>query len=146
MQFCLQAPSDTAPFLRQQAARAVPITRAEALRRQRTESIRHYVDQNLSDPELSARRAARALGMSVRSLHLALSGSGESFCQLLLRRRLELCCRRLRMGQGGSVADIAFGCGFNSLSSFYRAFRRICGASPSDLRQTGAHTGLALAA
>lgn len=135
--------SDSAP-----AGRREPILpRGEVLRRRRLDLIRAYVDQNLSDPDLAARGAARALGMSVRSLHLALADSGESFGQLLQRRRLERCCSKLRCpGAAGSVADIAFDCGFNSLSSFYRAFRGLYSASPRELRTGVDYSGLALAA
>jgi AraC-like DNA-binding protein len=123
------------------------LPRGEVLRRRRVDMIRAYVDQNLSDPDLAAPGAARALGMSVRSLHLALAGNGESFGQLLQRRRLEMCCTLLRgPDASGSVADIAFGCGFNSLSSFYRAFRRLCGACPRDVRTGADFSQLALAA
>ncbi len=121
--------------------------RGEILRRRRVDLIRDYVDQNLANPDLDAPGTARTLGMSVRSLHLALADSGESFGQLLQRRRLETCCALLsRPDAGTSVADIAFGCGFNSLSSFYRAFRRLRGACPRDLRSAADFPGLALAA
>jgi AraC-like DNA-binding protein len=100
----------------------------------RLDRIRAYVEANLSDPDLSPRIAARALGMSVRSLHLALAPSGETFGQLLQRRRLQACHALLcRPEKVETIADIAFGCGFNSLSSFYRAFRRVFGACPRDL-------------
>jgi len=135
--------SDAAP-----ARRGDPVLpRGEVLRRRRVDMIRAYVDQNLSDPDLAARAAARALGMSVRSLHLALAGSGETFGQLLQRRRLERCCMKLRGPSAtGSVADIAFDCGFNSLSSFYRAFRGLYGASPRELRTGVDYSEMALAA
>src|ERR1700733_12500110 len=53
--------------------------RGEALRGTRVDRIRAHVDAQLADPLLSAQMAARALGMSVRSLHLALAPTGESF-------------------------------------------------------------------
>ena len=83
----------------------------------------------------------------VRSLHLALADSGESFGQLLQRRRLDMCRSLLsRTNDTASIADIAFACGFNSLSSFYRAFRRTCGTCPRDLRTATPHLRLVLAA
>ncbi len=37
------------------------------------------------------------------------------------------------MGEGGkNILDVAFACGFNSASGFYKTFRRICGHSPSE--------------
>jgi AraC-like DNA-binding protein len=149
MEFAFYQPISIASFSDAASARrGEPVLpRGEILRRRRFDMIRDYVDQNLSDPELAARGAARALGMSVRSLHLALAGSGESFGQLLQRRRLERCCMKLRgPSAAGSVADIAFDCGFNSLSSFYRAFRGLYGASPRGLRTDVDFSGMALAA
>ena len=72
-----------------------PIDRRRALQAIRLERISRHVEANLDDPNLTAQSAARALGMSVRSLHMALEGTGESFCQLLQRRRLEMSCRLL---------------------------------------------------
>jgi len=112
--------------------------RAAVVNRLRAAAIERYLAANLTDPELCARGAAPALGMSVRSLHLALEHTGETFSQLLQRLRLEACCDRLRVaGADNSVADIAFACGFNSLSSFYRGFRRLRGVCPNALRQDG---------
>ena len=143
MEFAFYQPISIASF--SDAAPAVP--RGEVLRRRRVDMIRAHIDQNLSDPDLAARGTARALGMSVRSLHLALAGSGESFGQLLQRRRLEQCCTMLcSPNASGSVADIAFGCGFNSLSSFYRAFRGLYRACPRELRTHADFSSLALAA
>ncbi len=97
----------------------------DALLLHRRLRIHAYIDENLSDPALSARAAARALGMSVRSLHLALAPSGDSFSLILQRRRLDACLAWLRRpDRGETIAGIAFACGFNSLSSFYRAFQR----------------------
>jgi AraC-like DNA-binding protein len=112
-----------------------PVCNHGAFRDQRRlDRIRAYVEANLSDPDLTPRSAARALGLSVRSLHLALVPSGETFGQLVQRRRLQACHALLcRPEKVATIADIAFGCGFNSLSSFYRAFRRVFGACPRDL-------------
>jgi AraC-like DNA-binding protein len=108
--------------------------RSETLRATRLDRIRAHVDAQLADPELSAQAAARALGMSVRSLHLALAQSGETFGQLVQRRRVAVCHALLRRpDNGATIVDIAFACGFNSLPSFYRAFRRVYGACPREV-------------
>ncbi len=112
-----------------------PITRREALTAQRLHKITLYVEANLDDPALAAQSAARALGMSVRSLHLALAETSHSFGQLVMRRRLELCRALLSdWDRADSIADLAFACGFNSLSSFYRAFRLHFGTCPRAVR------------
>jgi AraC-like DNA-binding protein len=109
-------------------------SRGEALRAARLHRIRAYVHAQQADPDLSAPAAARALGMSVRSLHLALAPTGCSFGDLVQRTRLASCHAMLaRPGCSDTIADIAFACGFNSLSSFYRARRRCCGPWSHDM-------------
>lgn len=113
-------------------------SRRRALNAQRVARIGQYVDKHIDDPDLSAQTTARALGMSVRSLHLALAGSSRSFGELVTARRLERVRGQLTQWHGTeSVADLAFGCGFNSLSSFYRAFRRHFGTCPRAVRAAG---------
>ncbi len=115
-------------ILRAEARRAAVQARRVAL-------IDRHVAANLDDPELSARKSARSLGMSVRSLHMALESTSLTFSALVTRRRLELCRALLAEGRRiDSVADLAFAAGFNSLSSFYRAFRAYFGTNPGSLR------------
>ncbi len=117
----------------QQAPRAG--ARRAAVQARRVAMIERHVAANLDDPELSARKSARCLGMSVRSLHLALETTSLTFSALVTRRRLELCRALLAEGRRiDSVADLAFAAGFNSLSSFYRAFRAYFGTNPGSLR------------
>jgi AraC-like DNA-binding protein len=100
----------------------------------RAARISFYIDAHLDDPALSAHSCARALGISVRSLHLALAGTPYSFRELITERRLQLCRDRLRTSsRGDNVADLAFACGFNSLSSFYRGFARRFGTCPTQM-------------
>lgn len=87
--------------------------------------IRLYIHEHCTDPTLSAKECARELGMSLRSLYLALESQGVSFSSLLAQARLNRCRELLqRPDAPNNAADLAFACGFNSLSSFYRAFRR----------------------
>ncbi len=114
--------------------------RGAALRTTRLQRIRSYVEAHWADPSLSAQAASRALGISVRSLHLTLAPTGETFGDLVQRRRLATCHTLLRRpDNAATVADIAFASGFNSLSSFYRAFRRAYGACPSDAARPPLH-------
>jgi AraC-like DNA-binding protein len=72
----------------------------------------------------------------VRHLHLLFEPTGTSFAQCVARRRLMQCRTALASATGAhrSVADIAFGWGFNSLATFYRAFEREFGMPPTALR------------
>ncbi len=107
----------------------------EALRLARLEEAKRYVDLRLADPDLTAEKTAAALRISVRSVHLLFEPSGESFGQYVLRRRLEECRATLTNPIGErSIADVAFGWGFNNLATFYRTFRRAFGVTPSEVR------------
>jgi AraC-like DNA-binding protein len=107
-----------------------------SLRAARLEAAKRYVDQHLAEPGLTPASAAAALGISVRHLHLLFEPTGTSFAQYLTQRRLLQCRTALvnPIGESGSVADIAFGWGFNSLATFYRAFEREFGLPPTALR------------
>jgi AraC-like DNA-binding protein len=98
----------------------------EALRAARLEAAKRHIERRLAEPDLTPGSAAAALGISLRQLHLLFEPTGTSFAQYVARRRLER-CRAALIGPAGvrrSVADIAFGWGFNSLATFYRAFER----------------------
>jgi AraC-like DNA-binding protein len=107
----------------------------EAVRLARLAEAKRHIDLNLADTEMTPEKAAAALKMSVRQLHLLFEPTGTSFAQYVLRRRLEECRAALLDPVGGrSVTDIALRFGFNSLWTFNRTFRRAFGVTPSELR------------
>jgi AraC-like DNA-binding protein len=110
-----------------------------SLRASRLEGAKRYIDQHLAEPGLTQANTAASLGISVRHLHLLFEPTGISFAQYVARRRLLQCRAALTspVGAGRSVADIAFGWGFN-LATFYRAFEREFGLPPTALRAVGA--------
>lgn len=81
----------------------------------------------------TARRAARALAMSERTLHRRLADEQTTFRELLDRFRHEKAVPLLA-SRRYSIADVAFLLGYSELSAFYRAFRRWTGRSPAQLR------------
>jgi AraC-like DNA-binding protein len=108
----------------------------EAVRAARLERAKRYVERHLADPGLSPASAARDLGVSVRQLHLLFEPTGTSFARHVLARRLEE-ARATLAGPGAtgrSVAEVAFAWGFDSLPTFYRAFRRAYGVAPGEMR------------
>jgi AraC-like DNA-binding protein len=107
----------------------------EAIRSARLNEIKRYIDLNIADPELTPEKAARALKMSLRQLHLAFEPSGTSFSKYILRRRLEQCRAALIANPARPVTDIALGWGFSSLATFYRAFQAAFAMAPRELRQ-----------
>jgi AraC-like DNA-binding protein len=106
----------------------------DAVRAGRLTEARQYIDQHLTDPDLSPATVAAALRISVRSLHLLFEQSGGSFSRTMVRRRLEECRAALLANPTRPVTDVAYAWGFNSLSAFYRAFNAAFGMSPGDLR------------
>lgn len=112
-------------------------TGLQAMRASHLDAARRYVDRHLAEPNLAPAAAAAALGISVRQLHVLFEPTGTSFARYVQQRRLEACRTALASPRDGQrpVADIAFGCGFNSLSVFYRAFQAAYGASPGDFRE-----------
>jgi AraC-like DNA-binding protein len=108
------------------------LTRAEIMR----ERIRKYVEQNLRDPGLCVDGIARALSCSKRYLHKVFATQGETLAQYILHRRLDKCFEELRRETyaRGSIAELAYAWGFNSLSYFGRAFSKRFGTTPTALR------------
>ncbi len=87
-------------------------------------SIRDYVARHFSDPDLSLVSMARALGLSARLAQQVLQAEGTHFSRLVAEARLNAAARRLGdpRVRDQSVTEIAFACGFNDLSAFYKAF------------------------
>jgi AraC-like DNA-binding protein len=107
----------------------------DAVRAARLEQIKRHVDLHLTETDLSPAMVAQALGISVRSLHLAFEPTGTSFAQHVMRRRLQECRAALeRPAATRSIIDVAFAWGFANLTTFYRAFRREFGMAPGEVR------------
>jgi AraC family L-rhamnose operon regulatory protein RhaS len=80
-------------------------------------------------------RTAAALGMSRRRFTQLFRGvTGRSWLDHLTGLRINYACQLLRQTQR-SVLAVAFECGFEDLSSFYRAFKRRMGLPPNEWRQ-----------
>jgi AraC-like DNA-binding protein len=118
---------------RGRAAPGSPESRA-ALHFGQYHAARQIIVQNLFRPDLSPALVAGLLGVSVRQIHLLFEPTGESFSRTLSAMRLTEAHRLLKAEPARPVADIAFACGFESLATFYRVFRRAYGLSPGDVR------------
>jgi AraC-like DNA-binding protein len=108
----------------------------DSLRSAQFAAAKRHVDQHLVDPGLTPASAAAALGISARQLHRLFEPSGSTFARYVLRQRLLRCRDTIAgaTGTGRSVVDIAFGWGFNSMATFYRAFASEFGDPPAALR------------
>lgn len=87
---------------------------------------------------LSPVTVAQELGISLRQIHVLFEPTGLSFSRTLTAMRIRTACL-LETMPSWSVADIAFGSGFDSLPTFYRAFRDSSGMTPTEMRSLSRH-------
>jgi AraC family L-rhamnose operon regulatory protein RhaS len=107
---------------------------------QAVEQFRDELEHRFYEP-VGIDRAAAELGMSRRCFtRLFRRAAGCSYAKYVERVRVEYACQLLRE-TGRSVATIAFECGFEDLSSFYRAFRRQKGRPPHQWRLAAGGAG-----
>jgi AraC-like DNA-binding protein len=99
--------------------------------------FKRLVDERLRDPALSVAGIAAELGLSVGHLHRLFLCEPRPPSQYLWNRRLEACGRELLdpRRSKASLAEIAFGWGFNDAAHFSRAFRGRFGCTPREWRQ-----------
>ena len=80
-------------------------------------------------------QAAAELGMSRRRFtQLFREVTGSTWADLLAQLRIDYACQLLRATRR-SVLSVAFECGYEDLSGFYRAFKRQTGLAPHAWRQ-----------
>jgi AraC-like DNA-binding protein len=110
----------------------------DSLRSAQLAAVKRHVDLHLADPSLTPASVAAAVGISVRQLHRLFEPGRSTFSRHVLRQRLLRCRDTIAAatGTGRSVVDVAFGWGFNSMATFYRAFASEFGSSPAVLRGT----------
>ena len=96
-----------------------------------------YIDQRLTEPDLTPATVARHFGISERYLRMVLQAEGESFSAYLLRRRLMRCAEKLRDQRyaATTIMDIALAAGFNSPTHFADAFKVRYGLTPREYRR-----------
>lgn len=91
--------------------------------------------QPFLDPELSVSRLARMSGIPARELSELINRRyAVHFFDFVNRYRIDH-AKRLLVETDDGVTDILFAAGFNTKSSFYTAFRRHTGTTPSAYRQ-----------
>jgi len=99
------------------------------------ERLKAAVEAGLNDPEFGVGELAKAVFQDRSHLFRRTRELlGESPSDLLRRVRLERAASLLRQSDG-SVAEVAYAAGFNSVSNFCRVFRAAYGATPSEFRE-----------
>ncbi|MBC7769209.1 MAG: helix-turn-helix domain-containing protein [Phycisphaerales bacterium] len=108
----------------------------EAKGRLRLHRAQALIERRHRDTAFGPAAAARELGCSVRLVHQMFEGADRSFGTHLLEARLRTAWKVLAAPDHDqrTITQIAFESGFNDLSTFHRAFRRMFGVSPRDVR------------
>lgn len=102
----------------------------------RLQAARAFIENNIEWAGLSATNTAQALGISVRQLHLLFKPTGTTFSRYVLARRLEKARAALAQDQRRKIIEVAYSCGIESLSVFYRGFRDAYGMTPTEFRNS----------
>lgn len=108
-------------------------------------ALRH-IHRHATDPDLDIAALAIACGLSRRTLQRLFERNGDTVSSRILSARLDIAWSRLHSAASrtasrtdssseDSIAAIAFDCGFNDLSYFYRTFRARYGLPPGDVKR-----------
>jgi AraC-like DNA-binding protein len=97
-------------------------------------SVRRVLMRRLGEGELALRHVADELRMSARTLQRELRDAGTSFAELLRDTRRDRATFYLRQSQL-TLSEIAFLLGFDTPTSFFRAFARWTGQTPRSFRE-----------
>jgi len=99
-------------------------------------AAKNFVDQNHFRNDLDAALVAQALGISVRYLHKVFAGTGQSFAEYVVKRRLESAASTLNSPAFAdlSISEISRRSAFSDPAHFHRAFKKHYGCTPGDWR------------
>jgi len=103
--------------------------------------LRHMQkDRIFLDSELTLKKMAAKVGANTSSLSRMLNQDlGMGFSDFINHFRIEEAKKIMRTDEQNKwdVIDICFEVGFNSMSSFYRIFKRHTGMTPAEFQQAG---------
>jgi AraC-like DNA-binding protein len=102
------------------------------------DDIRSVVRTLVVDGDCSAKRVAKLLAVSERTLNRRLAQKGASFRGVVEEARFEVAQHMLADGSV-PLSEIAAGLGYSEASAFSRAFRRWSGMSPVQWRKAPFH-------
>ncbi|MGV3654501.1 MAG: helix-turn-helix domain-containing protein [Noviherbaspirillum sp.] len=98
--------------------------------------IAEYITANREDPDLSISSVAEHFGLSRAGLYRVFAGAHEGPSAMIRRYRLKAAVNDVLHRPDMPIAQIAYAAGFGTPASFSTAFRRACGLSPQQLRQS----------
>lgn len=118
---------------------AQAVVRERGAREARLQSVLGLLAQASADTRLDPAQFAEQLNMSVRYLHRLLEPTGRSFCEHLLRVRLDRAASMLhdRSLSHLRIGQIAAKSGFADISHFNRSFCQAYADTPKGFRARG---------
>lgn len=115
----------------------------EQIHQDRIEQVQRYISQHLEQP-LNREVLADIAGFSIPHFHRVFTAhTGESAINYIRRMRLVRAGRKLRMGAVDIMA-VALAAGYESHTSFSKAFKKQFGISPSAFRKLNCPSATAL--
>ena len=102
-------------------------------------AITQYLNAHYTQPELSPAQVAAHFGITPRYVHRLFEQTGTTFTEHLYMLRLRHAHQLLtnKLHRHRSITDIAYDCGFLSLTHFGRRYREMYGQSPGEARGNG---------
>ena len=118
--------------------------RQEQASTNKEEKIFEWIENNCGDCNLSAAYVAAMFDVPEKRVYeLAQERSGMSFRKYVLSLRMKRAVLLL-CGTGSSVEEVAVGCGYPAISTFYRVFKQYYGVTPIECRNSGGVSGPAI--
>ena len=100
------------------------------------ERVRAIIAEHISDADFTVKQLADEVGLARRTVTRKVKSTfGKTPSQLIRTMRVERGAELLR-AQEGTVSEVAYAVGFNSLSYFSRSFKEHFGLPPSQYRKT----------
>jgi AraC-like DNA-binding protein len=116
---------------------AAAIAEGRGVRAARLRAVKADIEAHLAHAHLSPGAVAKRQKVSDSYIRKLFEREGTTFTHYLLARRLERARRMLTDPRWAerSIASIAFDVGFGDLAYFNRTFKRLHGATPSEVRR-----------
>jgi AraC-like DNA-binding protein len=117
------------------------VAEGRGARAARLSALKADINKNLGSRELTIDAVAARHRITPRYIQRLFADDGTSFTDFVLGQRLARAHRLLMDPRyaNAAVSAIAFEAGFGDLSYFNRMFRRVYGATPSDVRAKARH-------
>ncbi|MDY0207233.1 MAG: transcriptional regulator FeaR [Pseudomonas sp.] len=96
-----------------------------------------YINDNISDPDITALKIAKAIGVSLRNLYRAFSHNQITISQYIKNQRLEMSLHYMQAHNGMiNITEMLYRFGFSNPSYFSTLFKEHYNMTPTEYRNT----------